>query len=112
MKSMKKAAAWIWGVLFLLARPVFADNITLQNPIGTSSFTTVANNVLYFIYADIAIPLCVIMVLVGGFQMMTSAGDPEKVSQGRKTLTYAAVGLVVVILAGSAVTLIQNLLGQ
>jgi hypothetical protein len=49
------------------------------------------------------------MVLWGGFQMMTSAGDPEKFSTGRKTIVYAAVGFFVVLLANSVATVIQSI---
>jgi hypothetical protein len=49
------------------------------------------------------------MVLWGGFKMMTSSGDPEKFSSGKKTLLYAAVGFVVVLLANSVVSIIGSI---
>ncbi len=55
----------------------------------------------------IAAPIASIMVLYGGFQMMTAAGDPEKFSKGRKTLLYAAIGFLVVLLAGQVVNIIK-----
>ena len=85
-------------------------NITLPNPLGGQTFLQVANNVIAFIYYDIAIPLCVVMALIGAFQLMTSAGDPEKASQGRKTLIYTAIGFAVVLIAGGLATLLQNIL--
>ena len=88
-----------------------ANGVTLTDPLNGASFSTVVTNVTSFLFNYVAIPLCVIMVLVGAFQMMTSAGDPEKFGKGRKTLIYAAIGFAVAIIAGGITTLIQNILG-
>ena len=87
--------------------------ITLVNPLGgnCNDINCVAQEIIGFIWL-ISIPIASIMVLVGGFQMMTSAGDPEKFSSGKKTLTYAAIGLLVILLAGGFVSFIKSLFGQ
>jgi len=38
-----------------------------------------------------------VMILVGGFAFLTSGGDPKKAEQGRNTLTFAVLGLVLLI---------------
>lgn len=43
--------------------------------------------------------ICVIMIMWGGFQYTTSAGDPGKAAKARQTLLYAVVGLVLMIVA-------------
>ena len=65
-----------------------------------------------FIFWDVAIPLCTIMALVGAFQMMTSGGNPEKASQGRKTLMYAAIGFAVALIASGITGIIQSILNN
>lgn len=84
--------------------------VSLMNPLNTTSFPTVVNNVIAFLSTDVAIPLTVIMVLVGAFQMMTSSGDPEKFGKARKTLTYAAIGLAVALIATGITSIIQSIL--
>ena len=86
--------------------------VTLINPLGSScsDLSCPVSAVANFLFT-IAIPLCGIMILVGGFQMMTSAGDPEKFSTGKKTLLYAVVGFIVVLLSGSVAKLIQSAFG-
>lgn len=102
----------------LISKLAYADStnnttIKLTDPLGgNESFVSVANNVAGFLLVDIAVPLAVIMVLVGAFQIITAGGDPEKFSKGRKTITYAAVGLACAIIAGGITTLIKNFLGQ
>lgn len=86
-----------------------SQQISLTDPLGgNETFTSVATAVAGFLFWDIALPLCTIMVLVGAFQLITSAGDPEKVSRGRKTIMYAAIGLVIALIAGGVTNIIQS----
>jgi hypothetical protein len=110
MKGMTKVLTAV--VLILGAAPLaFAvlNPITLTNPLGDSckDLSCPVTSVTNFLFT-IAIPLCGILILVGGFQMMTAAGDPEKFSKGKKTLLYTVIGFVVVLLAGSVAALIQG----
>ena len=41
----------------------------------------------------------VIMIIVGGFKYITSAGDPAKVSSAKDTILYAIIGLIIVAMA-------------
>jgi uncharacterized membrane protein len=89
-----------------------SQTIKLTDPLGgKETFPSVAVAVAGFLFWDIAVPLSVIMVLVGAFKLITSSGDPEKVSEGRKTILYAAVGLAVALVAGGIVSIIKSLLG-
>lgn len=94
------------------SQTVFAGTIGggLVDPLGGATFETILKKITGFLLT-IAIPIVSIMVLVGGFQMMTAGGDPEKFSKGKKTILYAAIGFVVVLLADSVATLIKNFLG-
>lgn len=81
----------------------------LQNPLcPCQDFQCVAVKIVGFLL-EIAVPLTAIMVLVGGFIMITSAGNPEKFSQGKKTLLYAAIGFVVVLFANAIVQVIKSI---
>jgi len=41
----------------------------------------------------------IIMVIVGGFRYITSAGDSNRVSSAKSTILYALIGLVIAALA-------------
>jgi hypothetical protein len=45
----------------------------------------------------------VIMIMVGAFQYLTSAGDTGKVTSGKNIIIYALVGLVVIVIARTIV---------
>jgi hypothetical protein len=50
--------------------------------------------------------LSIIFIIVGGIQMVVSSGSPNRVAQGRETIIYAAVGLVIAIGSYAIVTFI------
>jgi magnesium-transporting ATPase (P-type) len=57
----------------------------------------------------LAIPLCTVMILVGGYQILVAGGDPAKFKTGRQTILYAVIGFVVVLLASSVPYIIDSI---
>ncbi|MBR5647914.1 hypothetical protein IKW73_03225 [Candidatus Saccharibacteria bacterium] len=43
--------------------------------------------------------VCVIVMIIGGINYMTSAGDAAKVKKGKDTILYGLIGLVICVLA-------------
>jgi len=56
----------------------------------------------------IAGAVAVIMIIISGFNYITSAGDSNKVNSAKNTLIYAAVGLTIAVLAQVIVNLVIN----
>lgn len=52
-----------------------------------------------------------IMLLIGGFKFLTSGGDPKKTESAKGTMTYAIVGLVVIIASYLILKVIEALTG-
>jgi hypothetical protein len=52
--------------------------------------------------------LAVIMIIVGGFRYVTSAGNDNSTAAARKTITYALIGLAIVAVAQVAVHFVLN----
>ncbi|MBR3130988.1 hypothetical protein IKG31_00205 [Candidatus Saccharibacteria bacterium] len=50
--------------------------------------------------------VAVVMVIVAGIQMTTSAGDPSAVKKAKSTILWSVVGLVVMILAYAVVNFV------
>ncbi len=59
------------------------------------------NNVTVIINAVIGVLgiVCVVVMIIGGINYMTSAGDAGKVKKGKDTILYGLIGLVVCVLA-------------
>lgn len=56
----------------------------------------------------ISVPIVIILVFYGAFVLMTSAGSPERVKQGRQIIMWAIVGFLIIITAEGITTLVAN----
>jgi len=54
--------------------------------------------------------IVVIMVLLGGYNLITAAGDPEKVTKGRNYVLWASIGFVVALAAKAIPYIARNIL--
>lgn len=54
-----------------------------------------ALNITYYMVGAIA----VIMIIIAGFTMVTSAGEADAIKKAKSTITYSIIGLIFVILA-------------
>ena len=66
--------------------------------------------VVYWIFGAMII-LAVIFVLVAAFRYLTAGGDPEKVGKANHSLVYAAVAVVVALLARAVPTIVATFMG-
>lgn len=72
---------------------------TGENPAGAEGkVKDIVKTVINILSLIVGI-ISVIMVIVGGFNYILSAGDSGKVSTAKNTIIYALVGLVIVALA-------------
>lgn len=85
------------------------DNV-VPNPTGLHTFSELLAKITNYMNL-IVDPLVVIMVLWGGFQILTAGSDESKFKEGKKTLTYAAIGAIVVICASGLILIINEFLG-
>ena len=68
---------------------------------------SVLNGVINIITA-IAAFVAVVMIIISGLQMITSSGNPEKISNARNVIIYASIGLIVIALARIIIIFITN----
>ena len=52
--------------------------------------------------------ISVIMIIVAGFRLITSSGNPDAVQQARNTIIYALIGVAVALLAQAVVIFVLN----
>ena len=56
--------------------------------------------------------VCVVVMIIGGVNYMTSSGDATKVKKAKDTILYGLIGLVVCVLAFAIVNfVITNIIG-
>ena len=105
--------------IVLLARPAFAQTRPFQGdevagPTGDvatlKGFEAIFYNVVTVVLSVAGIAFFV-MLIVGGFKYMSTGGDQQKTQAARQTLTYAVIGLVVIISAFLILKLIETFTG-
>jgi hypothetical protein len=73
-----------------------ADKKKACNP--ESSIESLIKTILN-VFSAIVGSIAVIMIIVGGFRYVTSAGDSNNVSGAKNTILFAIVGLIIVVFA-------------
>ena len=72
-------------------------------------FSEAQNLVLLFMWFGVTV--AVLMIVVSGYTLITSSGNPDKIEQGQKGLTAAVIGLVVVFAAGLIIRFVLEIMG-
>ena len=55
--------------------------------------------------------LCLVFIFVGGISFIVSSGNDEKIKKAVSTIRYAVVGLIIVIISMTAVSLVSKFFG-
>lgn len=105
-----------WSGLFERALathgPSHQISINLINPISNctgvnANFGCVATKIVNAIFY-VAIPIVTVMVLIGAFQILVSAGNPEKVQTGKRTILWAVAGFAIIIVGLGITSIIKS----
>ncbi len=56
--------------------------------------------------------IAVFALIYGGYLYLTAAGNPEQVEKAKKTLIYAIIGIVVVLLLWAILSFLKDKLGM
>lgn len=82
-----------------------------MGPAKLSDLTGVIENIISLLAPAAAVAF-LIMLIVGGFQFLTSGGDPKAVAGARTTLTYAIIGIILVVASWLILVLIGQITGK
>jgi TRAP-type C4-dicarboxylate transport system permease small subunit len=87
--------------------PGTADNQLGVDTVGDGKDTLVSNitNILNGIIAVLGL-VCVVVIIIGGVNYMTSSGDAGKVKKAKDTILYGLIGLIVCVLAFALVNFV------
>lgn len=62
----------------------------------------------FFVFSSVGLLL---MLIMGGFSLLTGGSDPKQIESGKKKITFAIVGFLIVFLAYWAVQLVALIFG-
>ena len=80
------------------------------NGMQTAELPKLVKNIINVILYAVGI-VAVVMMILGGFQYITSSGDAAKVTKAKNTILYGIVGLVIAILAYAIVNFVITNIG-
>jgi len=86
------------------------EDVTIKNPLGDKTLEQIIQGVVNFIFG-LALMICPIFIVWGGFEIATANGADAKIKEGRQKITYSLVGLVIIALASTFVAVIKSILG-
>lgn len=85
----------------ILGTPDSETGVYVNSP---ADILTAVLNTAYFIAGAVA----VIVIIISGFNFVTSSGNAQRVAKARMGILYAAIGLVVIIFASVITSFIQG----
>lgn len=95
----------IFGLVYVNAYAQTSTTIIeLVNPTGEQDIWGIVNRIINVLFM-ICIYGGLILIIWAGWTMITSQGDPKKMSNGTKMITSVLIGIVVVLLARSIISL-------
>ena len=90
--------SWSLVVFNFAILPIYAaDNSYIENPLGSediSAYDLYAR--LIFGFLGFTGVVALVMFIIGGFTLMTAAGNTDKIKKGRDTLIWATLGIIIV----------------
>ena|GEM_PF-1184594 len=87
-----------------------SQSIKIPNPLQVGSFEELIVRINRWLLV-IAAPILTLMIVIGAFQILTAAGNPENITKGRHTITYAVIGYALLLLSSGIIFIIREVLG-
>jgi len=103
----KHLLVMVGAAVLAVAAPSVASAATeLMNPLPSNDLRIIIGNLVRAMLG-LSGAVAFLMFVYGGFQWLTSGGSPDKIKAGKSTLTWAAIGLVVIF---TSYTLVSTLI--
>ena len=83
---------------------------TAENPAGVTSVSILIANIIKAVLGIVG-AVALFMFFWGGFGWLTSGGNPDKIKQGRDTLIWATIGLLIIFASYTIVETIFKAVG-
>ncbi|MCK5122934.1 MAG: hypothetical protein KAQ87_02195 [Candidatus Pacebacteria bacterium] len=111
-KSALIAVITILLSMFLFINNALADWAMPAPPVGVpANFDSAVINLTNWVLGFVAM-IAVLMIVFGGVMYIGSAGDETKATTGKRTITYALIGLIIAGIAYALVNIIVTVVLQ
>ncbi len=99
-------------LLFLILWPIFTyGQTTIPNPLKCDTIECIVQKIVDLITGLVTV-IGTIMIIFGGIQFITSAGNEEKAKRAKDTILYAVVGIAIAVSVDFIVGFLREILGK
>lgn len=98
------------SLFFWIGSVSAVDPTKFTNPLTFTTVEDLLGNILVKVQTIIGV-LALVFIVIGAIMMLTSAGNPEMVERGKKTITMACIGLAIGVAAPSILKEIGTAIG-
>lgn len=109
-RTRKTLLSLVSITILFLARTSVAATPAVPNFLKANDFAQLVDKVAGYIFM-IGMPIAVIMILYGGLLFLTSSGNEEKVKKAKRALTYAMIGVAILLIGKGFISLLASILG-
>lgn len=116
MKSLIKKVTGATAVASLYVNNTFAQGNALfekgvaPNAVSQQDLATSITTIINYFLGLLGL-VAVAFLIYAGVLMVTAGGNDEQVTKARKIITYAAVGIVIILLSYTIVSFVSQALG-
>ena len=109
LNSVKKCFLLSLLVIFLMSINVQAALVNIEPPTHTTDFNELVERILDWVLG-IAGSIALLMMIAGGIMYSAAAGNEEKLKEAKKIISYAILGVVIVMLSYSIIKVLHGIL--
>jgi hypothetical protein len=84
---------------------------TYVNPLVANDIVEFVQQILVFIFTAL-MPLCILIIIIGAYVMLTSGGIPTKFDLGRKIVIWALIGFAIAVVSRGIIHLVWLVMGR
>lgn len=108
---MSRKTYCLAAIFIAIGAPFVLANIALAAPAGVSNVENFIRSVIQVV-AGLAGLVATGFFVAGGFTYITSSGNPEQLDKAKRTITWSAIGLAIVIAAFVLADIVTTLARQ
>ncbi len=109
MKKYKKEII-IFLSLFAILLPFLVLGVTIESPIKHKDFSELVAAIIEFV-RNIALVAAPIVFIVAGLMYYLAAGNPDQLKKATDLIKWAAIGLVIILIAEGISKVIRGVMG-
>ncbi|MCX6738193.1 MAG: pilin [Candidatus Parcubacteria bacterium] len=80
-----------------------------DNPLLANDIVEFIWQMVFYIFTAL-MPLCILMIIIGGYVMATSGGSPSKTDLGRKIVIWALIGFAIATASRAIINFVLNIM--